>query len=106
MQVAVLEPSDPIFWPLGTGYPHFPPGSINVVDCQDGTIDFRNRNLDLTMEYGTLILSRCLAIYGDMEAPWVSTSFLYDTTQVYPCNVCCSLNLHACAVRATTCCSW
>ena len=101
-----MEPSDPIVWPLFRFGQHFSRGSINVVDCQDGILDLRKLTFALTMEMTTLIFNRCLVIYGDLEAPWTSYTYLYDTTLSYPCNVRCSLNLHAAAVRTTTQYSW
>ena len=89
-----MENSDPIVWPSGTLYPNFPNHSINLLDCQGGVLDLRNLNSTRTLEYGTTVFYRCLIIYGDSNGSWISTQYFYDTTSIFPCNVCCSLHAY------------
>ena len=87
MQMVTLEPSDPVVWPEGTGALHLAQGSVNMIDCQDGVLDLRNRNLNLTLEHATMSFYRCNVVFPDMFKPWTDLTYWYDATGIFPCNV-------------------
>jgi hypothetical protein len=87
VQLISVEPSDPIVWPRGTAPPHFAPGSINMIHCNDQIFDARNWPVDDPVEHATMIILHCHMLFPDMKTPWVTTSLLYSTTSSFPCNV-------------------
>ena len=97
-----MDASDPMIWPVHTRSPHFAQHSINLIDCQDGVLDFRNLNFwNSRKEQTTVIYHRCLLIFGDAETTWITTQYIYDTTMTFPCNVRCSLK--RCLIRHASC---
>ena len=103
VQRVILETSDPIVWPAGTGAGLLAPGSVNMFDCQNGILALRNRNFVLETQFGTILYYRCNVIFPDMHEVWTTTTYWYDATGIFPCNVRCTP--HLLLISVLTCCS-
>ena len=65
------------------------PGSVNMIDCQNGVLDLRNKNIVETSTSATLFYFRCSVIFPDWQNEWAGTTYWYDVENIWPCNVRC-----------------
>lgn len=78
--------STPIVWPSGVSAGRYPPGSVNIVDCQGQALDFRNVP-DEDPQDSTFIALQCVWILGDVSHTTVQKLFVFDGSVHSPCNV-------------------
>lgn len=88
MQVIRFAPhTSPVVWVEGTTSPHFPAGSVNIVDCGHRLLDLRNYSVDAPTENATVVFMNCNVLFGDITHYIASWMWVLDSTAATPCNV-------------------